>query len=232
MWLSHEPQIPRFCCALHVAVSTSVRNQSLTSLGYSHLGSATTTIDLRECARLESLKPVARTGLVRTTRRVELDGCVKLRTLAGLEALQGLKSAWLPPTITDASALAPHQHLIIELPLPCLVAFPEQLGRALLALTRVKLITRDAYDLVDGSALAAITSLVYLDLRDCRNLKDISWVVGLPSLRRLYLAEGSPAAKQTKASYFDTKTRVRNLLRAICAKQNIPLPPHLACISQ
>jgi hypothetical protein len=159
-----------------------------------------------------------------------LDGCVKLRTLTGLEALQGLKTAWLPPTITDASALAPHQHLIIELSLPCLVAFPEELGRALLALTRVKLVIRDAYDLEDVSALAAITSVVYLDLRDCRNLKDISWVVGLPSLKRLYLAEGSPATKQAKAGRFDTKTKVRELQLAVCAKKKIPLPPHLSCI--
>jgi hypothetical protein len=80
--------------------------------------------------------------------------------------------------------------------------------------------------------LAAITSFVYLDLRDCQNLKDISWVVGLPSLKRLYLAEGSPAAAQAKAVYFGTKAKIRDLQRAICAKQNIPLPPHLACIPQ
>ena len=205
---------------------------SLMSLGYSHLGSATTTIDLRECARLESLKPVARTGLVRTTRRIELDGCDKLRTLAGLEALQGLKTAWLPPTITDASGLAPHQHLIIELSLPCLVAFPEELGRAFIPLTRVKLVIRNAYALEDGSALASITSLVYLDLRDCENLKDISWVVGLPSLKRLYLAEGSPATKQAKAGRFDTRTKVRELQLAVCAKKKIPLPPHLDTASR
>jgi hypothetical protein len=96
----------------------------------------------------------------------------------------------------------------------------------------VKLVIRNSYALEDGSALASITSLVYLDLRDCENLKDISWVVGLPSLKRLYLAEGSPATKQAKAGRFDTRTKVRELQLAVCAKKKIPLPPHLDTASR
>jgi len=184
-----------------------------------------TGFSLGHCKRLTSL-----TGLPTNITSLDLDGCVRLRTLAGLEALRALKTVWLPPTITDASALAHHRHLTIAVSLPELVTFPEGLGKALSVLSRVKLAIRCGYCLEDGSGLAAITSLVYLDLRDCQNLKDISWVVGLPSLKRLYLAEGSPATKQAKARHFDTRTKVRELQLAICAKKKIPLPPHLACV--
>jgi hypothetical protein len=156
----------------------------------------------------------------------DLDGCVRLRTLAGLEALRALRSVWLPPTITDASALAHHRRLTIKVSLPDLETFPEGLRKALSVLPGVKLAIRNADALEDGSGLLAITSLAYLDLRDCRNLKDISWVVGLPSLKRLYLAEGSPATKQANSWCFDTRTKVRELQLAICARKKTPLPPH------
>jgi hypothetical protein len=205
---------------------------SLTSLGYKYGESITTTIDLSGCSKIDSLKPIAGTGLATTTTRIELDGCVGLRTLAGLEALQALKAAWLPTTITDASALAQHARLMIEVSLAGLVTFPAGLGKALSVLPRVKLAIRCGYCLEDGSGLPAITSLVYLDLRDCHNLKDISWVVGFPSLKRLYLAEGSPATKQAKARHFDTRTKVRELQLAICANRKSPLPPHLDTASR
>jgi hypothetical protein len=79
--------------------------------------------------------------------------------------------------------------------------------------------------------------------------------VGLPLLKRLRLAVASPAGKQATALYFDrtteirhkrqgrctyaiyelqqaryTTTKIRKLQQSICAKENIPLPPHLASV--
>jgi hypothetical protein len=103
--------------------------------------------------------------------------------------------------------------------------------------------------------MAEIMSLLELDLLACPKVKDIAWIVGIPLLKRLRLAEASPAAKQAKDAYFDrtteiqqmtqgrctcavyelqraryVTTKVRELQQAICAKDGIPLPTHLAPI--
>ena len=188
-----------------------------------------TKIQLAECARIESLTALAETCVVGRATRIELDGCVQLRTLAGLEALERIQTISLPPTITDVSALAQHRGLTIEMVLKDFETFPEALGKALSALPDVRLEIR-GLDLQNCSGLAAITSLMELDLRYSPKLRDIGWVVGLPTLERLFVEAGSPAADEANGSYFGTKTKIRELQQAICAKKNIPLPPHLAPI--
>ena len=205
--------------------------ESLTSLELRTCND-TGTIVLTQCDQIESLAPLAGTGLVKIATRIDLDGCVKLRTLAGLEALRPLKSVLLPPTITDVSALAQHKGLSIEVSWAESRNFPESLGQALSILPRMKLAILNADDLEDCSGLAAITSLVELDMRECPKVKDLAWVVGLSALKRLRLAVGSPAAAQAKAVYFNTKARIRGLQRAICVEKNIPLPPHLDTASR
>ena len=189
-----------------------------------------TKIQLAECAHIESLTPLAETCVVGRATRIELDGCAKLRTLAGLEAMEEIQTISLPPTITDVSALAQHRGLTIDVALKEFETFPEGLGKVLSALSNVRLAIGAGSELQNCSGLAAITSLIELDLRWCPKVKDIGWVVGLPALERLGLAVGSPAAEEANASYFGTKTKIRELQQAICAKKNIPLPPHLAPI--
>jgi hypothetical protein len=186
----------------------------------------TGTIVLTQCDQIESLAPLAGTGLVRTATRIELDGCAKLRTLAGIEALRALKTVLLDPTIADVSALSKHKDIRIEVSWAESKAFPESLARALSMLPRMKLAIFNAEELEDCSALAAITSLVELDMGECPKVKDLAWVVGLPALRRLRLG-GSPAAVEAKGVDFGTKAKVRALQQAICMEESIPLPPHL-----
>jgi hypothetical protein len=193
----------------------------------------TGTIVLTQCNRIESLAPLARTGLVRTATRIELDGCAGLRTLAGLEALRALKTVLLDPTIAaDVSALAMHRSLRIELSLAKFKAFPGSLVRALSFLPRVKLAILTGDDLEDCSGLAAIASLVELDMCECPKIEDLAWVVGLSALKWLRLSAGSPAASQTEGFHFNTKSKIRELQLAICVEKNLPLPPHLDTASR
>jgi formylglycine-generating enzyme required for sulfatase activity len=186
-------------------------------------------IQLAECTQIESLTPLAGTCVVGRATRIELDGCVKLRTLAGLEALQSIVTVSLPPTISDVSALSQHRGLTIEVSLKELKTFPERLGKALSALPDVRLAIRGS-DLRNCAGLAAIASLVELDLRLCPKVKDAAWVVGFPTLERLGLAAGSPAAEQAKASYFPTKAKIHELQRMICMEKTVPRPLHLVPI--
>jgi hypothetical protein len=213
------------------------------------------TIDLNDCKCLTSLSALAGTDVVKTATRIDLDGCFELTTLAGLEEMRWLDTACLPPTITDASALADRRRsLKIKISLEGSDTFPASLARAIAQIPKVKLSLRSAV-LEDCSSLAAMTSLIELDLLECPNVRDISWVVGLPKLKWLRLAAASPAAVEAKNTYFDqteelrqmtqgrctcaiyelqqaryTTTKIHELQRAICIKENIPLPPHLATI--
>jgi hypothetical protein len=222
---------------------------TLTRIG----GERRKTIDLKGCGQIESLAPLAGTGVVTTATRIDLDGCFGLSTLAGLEALRALKTVYLPPTITDASALAHRRRSItIKVSLEGIETFPAGLARALAEVPKLEL-SLCSSDLQDCSSLAEITSLLELDLLKCPNVKDIAWVVGIPLLKRLRLAAASPAAQQAKDAYFDrtteirqmtqgrctcaiyglqqaryTTTKIRELQQAICARENLPLPPHLA----
>jgi hypothetical protein len=185
-------------------------------------------ISLKGCAKLNSLSDAMSADFV-SVKRVDLFGCVLLKSLDGLDSTQSLTSIQLPNSIADVSALRSNRKLEITFDMNGITSFPIGLATSLATLKAPRLKIKNGDDLLDCSCLSSCSNLVEIDFSSAYKLIDIDWILNMPKLQAIRLAVGSPVSKKHKVTNIDSSLKVRALQKEICNLNglNLQLYSHL-----
>ena len=183
-------------------------------------------ISFKGCKSLEVLSGAKSADFVKV-KRIDLSSCNSLTSLDGLNSTESLSSIQLPKNIVDVAALSANRRVELILDMNGFTSFPEVLADSLKRLNSPILKIRNGDDLEDCSALAVCPNLSEIDLSTAYQLSNLDWIVGLPKIKGLRLAVGSPIAKKLKGANFEHFSQIRQLQVELCGSENLLLPEHL-----